>query len=383
MSSPAVAVPPTSPAILLVSTADTDLLAARAAAEGYRVANPARVPDEDLAALLDGVGVAVVRLLGGARVWERGLAALARAGIPALVLGGEATPDADLMALSSVPLHVVAEASRYLIAGGPENLARLARYLRATVLAPADAEPGGEPEPPLPMPEFGVHSGYGVPTERKRPTVGVVYYRAHELSGNTAFVETLCDALDAAGADPLPVFCGSLRTLSDTDGLVGLLQDCDALIATVLAGGGTVAADASAGGDEGAWDVGALAALDIPVLQGLCLTTSRAHWQDSDAALSPMDAAMQVAIPEFDGRLITVPFSFKETGPDGLTSYVTDPERTARVAGIAVKHAALRHVPAGERRVALMLSAYPTKHARIGNAVGLDTPASVVALLAA
>ena len=28
-----------------------------------------------------------------------------------------------------------------------------------------------------------------------------------------------------------------------------------------------------------------------------------------------------------------------------------------------------------------MLSAYPTKHARIGNAVGLDTPASAVALL--
>ena len=53
------------------------------------------------------------------------------------------------------------------------------------------------------------------------------------------------------------------------------------------------------------------------------------------------------------------------------------------MAGIAVRHAALRHVPPGERRIALMLSAYPTKHARIGNAVGLDTPASVVALLAA
>ena len=30
-----------------------------------------------------------------------------------------------------------------------------------------------------------------------------------------------------------------------------------------------------------------------------------------------------------------------------------------------------------------MFSAYPTKHARIGNAVGLDTPASAVALLRA
>ena len=33
------------------------------------------------------------------------------------------------------------------------------------------------------------------------------------------------------------------------------------------------------------------------------------------------------------------------------------------------------------KRLALVLSAYPTKHSRIGNAVGLDTPASAVALL--
>jgi cobaltochelatase CobN len=90
-----------------------------------------------------------------------------------------------------------------------------------------------------------------------------------------------------------------------------------------------------------------------------------------------------VAIPEFDGRLISVPFSFKETDEDGLTSYVADPERAARVAGTAVAHARLRHTPPGARRIVVMLSAYPTKHARIGNAVGLDTPASVVRLLAA
>jgi cobaltochelatase CobN len=92
---------------------------------------------------------------------------------------------------------------------------------------------------------------------------------------------------------------------------------------------------------------------------------------------------MQVAIPEFDGRLVTVPFSFKENGPDGVPVYVADPVRAARVAGIAVNHARLRHVPNPEKRVALVLSSYPTKHARVGNAVGLDTPASAVRLLAA
>jgi cobaltochelatase CobN len=385
---------PQPPLILLVSTADTDLLAARAAAQTrpdavrYRVANPTRVASADLPALLEGAHVAVVRLLGGARVWEDGLAALARAGVPTIALGGEATPDADLMALSSVPLTAAAAASRYLLAGGPENLARLAGYLDAAVLHAGPDAPRMYQDP-HPMPQFGLHAEHFEPADRpappNRPTVGVIFYRAHELSGNTAFVETLCDAIEAAGADARPVYCASLRALgeAETTGLTALLSGCDALVVTVLAGGGAVAADASAGGDEDAWDVGALAALDVPVIQGLCLTTPRAVWQESNAALSPMDAAMQVAIPEFDGRLISVPFSFKEHDADGIAVYVADPERAARVAGIAARHAALARTPNADKRIGILLSSYPTKHARIGNAVGLDTPASAVRLLTA
>ncbi|MFD0632470.1 cobaltochelatase subunit CobN [Catenulispora yoronensis] len=244
---------------------------------------------------------------------------------------------------------------------------------------------GGEGfEAPAAMPEFGVHGAPAAPDDR-RPTVGIIFYRAHELSGNTAFIDTLTAALETRGAAALPIYCNSLRGLSDptAQGLVDLLAPCDALIVTVLAAGGTTAADASAGGSEESWDVGALASLDIPIIQGLCLTTSREAWQDSDAALTPMDAAMQVAIPEFDGRLISVPFSFKEQGEAGIPIYVADEERAQRLAGIAYRHAALRAIPNAEKKLALVLSSYPTKHARIGNAVGLDTPASAVRLLAA
>ncbi|WP_280502121.1 cobaltochelatase subunit CobN, partial [Nocardia farcinica] len=181
------------------------------------------------------------------------------------------------------------------------------------------------------------------------------------------------------GAPPLPLYCASLRTAEP--GLLATLGQADALVVTVLAAGGTKPATASAGGDDEAWDVAALAALDVPILQGLCLTGSRTQWEDNDDGLSPLDVATQVAVPEFDGRIITVPFSFKEFDDDGLSTYVPDPERAARVAGIAVRHARLRHIPAADKRLALMLSAYPTKHARIGNAVGLDTPASTIALL--
>jgi cobaltochelatase CobN len=368
--------------MLLLSTADTDLLAARASGAGWRVANPARTAAAEVPALLAGVDVAVVRLLGGRQAWPDGLDAVLSCGVPTVALGGETLPDAELMAASTVPAGIVADALTYLAAGGPANLAELARFLSDTVLLTGEGF-----EPARTEPAFGVRDDR--PQRPGRPTVGIVYYRAHQLSGNTGFVDVLADAVEAAGGNALPVWCASLRDLGgrrggDPDGgLLDLLGRCDALVVTVLAAGGTVATDAVAGGDPDAWDVGALAALDVPVLQGLCVTTDRATWAASDAGLSPLDAAMQVAIPEFDGRLVTAPFSFKEDDADGLAVYVADPERAGRVAGLAVRHARLRHTPPARRRLAVVLSSYPTKHSRVGNAVGLDTPASAVRLLEA
>jgi len=362
--------------IVLLSTSDTDLLSARASGAGYRLGNPSRLPVADLPALLDGATAVVVRILGGRRAWEDGLDAVLASGVPAVVLGGEQAPDAELMELSTVATGIVAEAHAYLAHGGPENLRQLARFLSDAI-----ALTGEGFDPPAPMPTWGLLDRPHATAPEDRPVVAILYYRAHHVAGNTGFAHALADAVEAAGGQPLPVFCSSLRTAEPT--LIDALRAADAIVVTVLASGGLVPAAAGAGGADEQWDVGALAGLDVPILQGLCLTTSRADWAASDQGLTPLDAATQIAIPEFDGRLITVPFSFKETGPDGLTSYVPDPERTARVAGIAVKHAVLRRIPAAQRRVAVMLSAYPTKHARIGNAVGLDTPKSVVRLLAA
>ncbi|WP_431959087.1 cobaltochelatase subunit CobN [Actinacidiphila sp. bgisy160] len=363
--------------ILLLSTSDTDLLSARAAnAAGgpvpFRFANPARLPQDDLPGLLDGADLVVVRLLGGRRAWEEGLDALLAGPRPVVVLTGEQAPDAQLMELSTVPVGIAAEAHAYLAHGGTANLEQLARFLSDTVLLS-----GHGFEPPASAPSWGrLERATGV---TEGPLVAVLYYRAHHMSGNTAFVEALCAAIEQAGARALPLYVASLR--APEPGLLDALGDVDAVVTTVLAAGGTRPADASAGGDEEAWDAGALASLDVPVLQALCLTSSRETWEGNDEGLSPMDAATQVAVPEFDGRLITVPFSFKEIDEDGLPVYAPDTERAARVAGIAVRHARLRHIPVAQRRLALVLSAYPTKHSRIGNAVGLDTPASAVALL--
>ncbi|UQE76766.1 cobaltochelatase subunit CobN [Gordonia sp. PP30] len=370
--------------ITLLSTSDTDLRTAATSGADYRVANPSRLLLDEVPGLIEGADLVVVRLLGGRRAWEEGLDAVLAGSAPVVVLSGELNPDPDLMSLSTVPAGVAAQAHSYFVAGGRENLKQVAGFLSDTVLLT-----GLGFEPPVETPNWGALDRAAVPLSEPSvplpelvegtPRIGVLYYRAQHLAGNTEYIDALCGALEHAGARAEGIFCASLRAAPDD--LIERLGSFDALVVTVLAAGGTTPATAGAGGDDEAWNVERLAALDIPILQGLCLTSSREDWAASDDGMSPLDVASQVAVPEFDGRIITVPFSFKEFDDNGLPYYAPDAERCARVAGIAVAHARLRHLAAADKRVALLLSAYPTKHARIGNAVGLDTPRSLIHLL--
>ncbi len=372
--------------ILFVTNVDTDLLCLRTLAERLaeelgplRAAHPGRL--EGLPAV-DGATLVVVRLLGGRRAWghfDQLQAACARAGVPLVAFGGEAVVDHELAEASSAPLPTVLAAFEYLVQGGERNLEQLLRFLSDQLLGTALGA-----EPPRLVPECGVY------LDRRRggdrPVVGVVFYRAHLVAGNTRFVDELCDALEAAGADPVAVFAYSLRGVpgGGEPGAVGLLRAAGAevVVTTVLGAGAMVEA-------LEAWDPGALATLDVPVVQAICATTSAEGWRGAPGGLAPLDVAMSVAIPEFDGRIVSVPFSFKEEVDEGadlgsaVSAYRTLPDRLERVAGLAVALGRLRRVPLRERRVALVLSAYPTKRARLGNAVGLDTPSSVLALLEA
>ena len=353
--------------ILVLTNADTEILALRSVVEGLpagfpplRAARPVDVPD------LAGVTMVLIRLLGGRRAWEEQFDELRRrcidAGVPLLAFGGEGTPDAEMTALSTAPAATVARAFEYLAHGGLANTEQLLRFVA-----------GYPHQPPAAVPAFGV---LGTPAhDPSKSTVGVVFYRAHVLAGNTRFVEDLCAAIEAKGANALPVWCYSLRA---DPGVFQILERVDALVTTVLAMG-------VSDGDD--WDASALAALDVPVLQAVAATQPAAAWQQNSAGLTPIDVAMSVAIPEFDGRIIGVPFSFKEVVDDGdelgapVTAYRIVPDRVDRIAGLATRLASLRRVPNGDKRVAVVLSAYPTKKSRIGNAVALDTPASVVDLL--
>ncbi|HEY4420161.1 MAG TPA: cobaltochelatase subunit CobN, partial [Pseudonocardia sp.] len=104
---------------------------------------------------LDGTTCVMVRLLGGRRAWEDGFDALRaeciRREIPFLAFAGEAVPDAELTALSTVPASLLTEAFTYLVQGGPANLGHLARFVADTVLLE-----GFGFDPPAAVPDVSV-----------------------------------------------------------------------------------------------------------------------------------------------------------------------------------------------------------------------------------
>jgi cobaltochelatase CobN len=378
--------------ILFLTHADTEILGLRVVSEGLpegfpgvRAANPALlrgVPS------LEGIEAVIVRLLGGRRSWEPfdSLAAeCRRREVPLLCFGGEAVPDADMMSASTVPGGIVTQAFEYLVQGGTENLEQMIRFVADTVL-----RHGFGFDPPAAVPVVGV---FGDPrVDAGRPTVGIVFYRAHVLTGNTTFVSDLCAAVEAAGCNAVPVYCYSLRegTGAGSAGATGsavaeLLASfaVDVVITTVLAAGTFAPGGAVAEG----WEEQALARLGVPVLQAIASSSSSQDWSESSAGLAPLDVAWQVALPELDGRIIGVPFSFKETVDDGddlgaaVVAYRCLPDRLQRIAGLACRLASLHLVAPADRKLVVVLSAYPTSRSRLGNAVGLDTPASLIDLL--
>ncbi len=421
------------PAILFLSHADTDLLTLRAATSRLpsdfpevRAANPAYLQTEDdvdafLGFMLPQVEMVIVRLLGGRTSFAYGmdrLVAWAKQEDKWLVcLPGTDALDPELMASSTVGVPVAHEVLAYLQSGGVENYEQCLRFLSDHLLTT-----GFGFDPPVPQPRHGVYypnwQGVNAAELRarhnsSRPTMGILFYRAHYLSGNTEFVDTLIHVIEAQGANAFPVFANSLKEIDEDAcssvhlpaALAYFVDEqgqatVDAIITAMSFALGSVDPHRAR---DGMWETSSLAALNVPVLQAITAGSSRGQWERSARGLTPLDTAMNVALPEFDGRIITVPLSFKETVEESaagqtqqsqanlsstpkittnrLVRYQADEERITRIVGMALRLASLRRKPNAEKRIAVILTNSPAKAARIGNAVGLDAPASLMHLL--
>src|SRR5215471_10501963 len=386
--------------IVLLSSADTEIALLAAAQSRLRVQDP-MAPRLRLAPIarlghnfsvdlyMETVAQArlvIARLLGGSTYWPYGVERLVETcrerGIPLALLPGDDKPDPELVQLSTLPPDSVHRLRRYLAEGGPANAENLLRYAGSLIGHDAPwAEPGALLRAGLYWPDRALPSldDIAAQWDGSGGVVPIVFYRALVQSGNTAPVDALVRALTARRLRPLPVFVQSLKEGE----AAALLRDLFAVAppAVILNATG-FSVNAAAGEDP-------LTQPDCPVLQVVFAGNDEDSWRGGTRGLGPRDLAMSAALPEIDGRILSRAVSFKaplgrdpETEAD-LVGYRPVADRIAFVADLVRNWSRLREKPPAERRVALILANYPNRDGRIGNGVGLDTPASAIAILQA
>src|SRR3990167_8744763 len=128
---------------------------------------------------------------------------------------------------------------------------------------------------------------------------------------------------------------------------------------------------------------------DVPVLQAICALDNLELWQANAQGLGSRDLAMHIVLPELDGRLITRPISFKglawrsERSQSDVVCYRAHLPGMDFVSELARNWVELARTPNPQKSIALILANYPTRDGRIGNGVGLDTPAAALNILQA
>src|SRR5229473_3572515 len=326
--------------------------------------------------------VILVRLIGGLDWWRYGveqLSTVARShDIKLALLPGEDRDDPRLAEASTLPPAELDTLLRFFREGGRENWRALLRRLGRHAGADLDLAHLDFSEPtPLPrlagyLPDLGAididRLAASVPPGR--PVVPIIFYRALLLAGDTAAIDALCEALSARDLAPAPLAITSLKEAAAAafvrDALVRLRP---AVIITTTA----FAASGDGGGPT------PLDGADVPVLQAVIATTRRAAWRESSRGLGAADLAMHVVLPD----AIAFKDSLSPHAELAFTSLASRPEPD-RIAAVADRIAALvrlQEKPRAERRVAVAMPDYPGAPGRTGYAVGLDVPASVVALL--
>ena len=316
-------------------------------------------------------------------------------------------PEIELIMQSTVEEEVYREISLYLNYGGKQNFYNLILYLANRFLGTDYAFS----QPQKPIWEGIYHPDFDHVPEmdeylmRKyvagRPTVGLWFYQSLWQAGNILFIDRLIEEIERAGANVIPVFLNSHKDVErKTMGAEWAIENffmkngkpiIDVLISTLMfslsikpwEGDGQSTVQESAARSED-WF---LKKLNVPVLKAIVTYNTPAEWKESLQGCNSLDISMGIAMPEFDGLLITVPVAARErTDADPLTGakiirFEPLPERIHKIVRLSLSWARLRHIPNSQKKVAIIFHNYPPRDDRIGTAFGLDSPVSVLNIM--
>ncbi|QDL10944.1 cobaltochelatase subunit CobN [Brasilonema octagenarum UFV-E1] len=411
--------------IVFLTSADTDIQTLAAAVPklpttfpALRVANLLQLQhqvsiDNYAEKVLEFASVIVLRLLGGRSYWAYGLEVVQeivqRNGTTLIVMPGDDAIDPDFICGSTLPLSTVNQVWQYFNEGGVENFLHALEFICDTCFSTFFNPPSPQVVPRVGLYEWRREQGIGnreqgaesreqraASSEQRAGSkeknnsltyiVGILFYRAHYLAGNTKVIDALCNSLAKRNLQPVPIFVSSLRDVDVQEELCEFFQPKDTQQIALLL---NTTSFSLARLETETPQIDLWQKLDVPVLQVILSGGSIEQWGIQFQGLSPRDMAMNVALPEVDGRIITRAVSFK-TIQSSNSSLETDVvvyepvgDRIEFVTSLAANWVRLRSKPPQERRVALILANYPNRDGRLANGVGLDTPASCVEILKA
>ncbi len=328
--------------------------------------------------VLSQANIIILRLLGGRAYWSYGLEVVKEIaeekGIFLFVIPGDDRADPTLISHSTVSLSAVNKLWQYFIEGGIENCRHGLQFI-------ADIGCGKNYQPPTAksVPRVGIYS-FVPKNKTSQGKIVILFYRAHYLAGNTAPIDVLCEELSQRNLSPIPIFVSALSLEDVQREVLEHCQDVELIL-------NTTSFSLTKFGEEqqsSFWEQ-----INVPVLQVILSGGTKEQWEQGMQGLSPRDVAMNVALPEVDGRVITRAISFKSSQQwnehleTDVVGYEPVRDRVTFVVELAQNWLNLSQTPNSEKKVALILANYPNKDGRIANGVGLDTPQSCVEILQA
>jgi cobaltochelatase CobN len=335
--------------------------------------------------------------------YDHAVERLREEGVPLVV---KSTGDAFALEDTTVADSDRATAYEFLDCGGTINIANLCRFLGETY-GDSDfdrADGSVRYDDPVALPTEGVyHPDYpGVGYEElcetfdsAQPTIGLWFYESHWTHENTRYVDALVRKVEEQGANALPVFCNPVTETGEQEDAEWTARnwfsdESGPIVDTVLSAfmfSLSMSERGRSADDEGRAEEVFLSELGVPVLQVMTTMRSRSRYESSTAGVMGFELALSVALPEFDGNVITHPISGKERMDDASDigsapkQHFPIDDRIDHAVRLAVHWARLRHLPNDEKKVAVVLHNYPPSDDGIGTAFGLDSPASAVNLL--
>lgn len=310
----------------------------------------------------------ILRLLGGLEYWRYGtqeVAAICREkNIPLIILPGDHREDTKLNELSTVNSDLLTRFKSFFREGGISNLTHALRL--AAHLAGYGHDQGWQAEALPMMGEYHFSSS----EHPNDPTALIIFYRTHLLAGDIAPIEALAEALCKRKINVRGIYVSSLKDPVIAHWISQVLKKNPPRI--IL---NTTCFSAQQDNQGTPLDIA-----QVPVLQLIQPNSTQTLWEKTFRGISQSDLAMQVVLPELDGRLLTTAISFKQNQQD-YAYYLPYLLGIELVADRAKGWIDLATTPNPDKKIAVILSDYPGVGGQEGHAVGLDSFASLQKIL--